>query len=243
MPSLIHKLLLFSGGAAAFSPSDISGLVAWYDSSDLATLWQDSARTTPATANADVIGARDDKSGNGYHLLQTTTANKMTLRTNVLNGHPCVRADGVNDYLVKAFGTSYAQPNTMFQVFDYKSANFEFVFDGTEVANRVLLTGSSPNLILSAGTNLAYAQALPTTPIIFETLAKGASSNVTVNGVSKVTGNAGTNALVGLTLAARYTLGDNAEVDFFEELYYNRELTAQETTDIRVYLNSKWAVY
>lgn len=43
----------------------------WYDPSDLSTLWQDSSRTVPVTAYGDPVGAMDDKSGNGNHLVQT----------------------------------------------------------------------------------------------------------------------------------------------------------------------------
>lgn len=41
---------------------------AWYDPSDLSTLWSDTARTTPATVDG-LVRAIDDKSGNGRHLI------------------------------------------------------------------------------------------------------------------------------------------------------------------------------
>lgn len=50
----------------------------WYDPSDISTLWQDSARTTPVTASGQPVGAMDDKSGNGRHLLQATAAARPT---------------------------------------------------------------------------------------------------------------------------------------------------------------------
>lgn len=50
----------------------------WYDPSDLTTLWQDSARTTPVTASGQPVGCMDDKSGNGRNLLQTTAVARPT---------------------------------------------------------------------------------------------------------------------------------------------------------------------
>lgn len=61
-------LSLFTGG--------VNG--GWYDPSDLTTLWQDSARTTPVTASGQPVGCMDDKSGNGRHLLQATAAARLT---------------------------------------------------------------------------------------------------------------------------------------------------------------------
>lgn len=46
----------------------ISGEGAWYDPSDLSSLWSDTARTTPAVLDGPVR-AIDDKSGNGHHLI------------------------------------------------------------------------------------------------------------------------------------------------------------------------------
>lgn len=53
---------------------------AWFDPSDLSTLWQDSARTTPVTDYGDPVGAMDDKSGNGNHATQATSTARPTLR-------------------------------------------------------------------------------------------------------------------------------------------------------------------
>lgn len=52
---------------------------AFYDPSDLASMWQDSAGTTPA-ANDQPIGKLDDKSGNGNHIVQATAGQRPTKR-------------------------------------------------------------------------------------------------------------------------------------------------------------------
>jgi len=59
--------------ASNFTPRSISGLALWLDASDAATLFQDAAATTPATATDNPVGAWLDKSGNGRHATQSTT--------------------------------------------------------------------------------------------------------------------------------------------------------------------------
>lgn len=112
---VIRRWRLLDSG---FSPASITGLVAWYDAANLSTLWQDSARTTPAAADGDVIGSWNDRSANGYHVTQDTTANKPTLRLNVQNGKPVVRFDGVDDVLFIAdqSGLDLVGPVSVFAV-------------------------------------------------------------------------------------------------------------------------------
>jgi hypothetical protein len=67
---------------------------AWYDPSDLDTLWQDTAGTTPAVVG-DPVGRIDDKSGNDYHLIQGTAGSRPTLRQ-----------DGSSNYYLENDGTA-----------------------------------------------------------------------------------------------------------------------------------------
>lgn len=53
----------------------------WYDPSDLSTLFQDSAGTTPVTADGDPVGLMLDKSGNGFHAVQATAGNRPVYKT------------------------------------------------------------------------------------------------------------------------------------------------------------------
>lgn len=63
------------------------------------TLWQDSGRTTPATADGDPVGAWDDASGNAGHAVQAASGARPTLKTAIVNGKPVLRGDGVDDRL------------------------------------------------------------------------------------------------------------------------------------------------
>lgn len=52
---------------------------AWFDPSDLSTLYQDAAGTIPVTAVGQPVGKILDKSGNGNHATQSITASRPTL--------------------------------------------------------------------------------------------------------------------------------------------------------------------
>ncbi len=87
--------------AAAWSPADLTALAAWYDPSDLSTMFQDAAGTTPVTEAGQPVGLILDKSGNGHHASQTTsTARPLFQIDGSGNGH--LVFDGVDDYLSTA---------------------------------------------------------------------------------------------------------------------------------------------
>jgi hypothetical protein len=67
----------------------------WYDPSDFANMFQDSAGTTPVTAVGQPVGKILDKSGRGNHALQATTANR-----------PVLQQDGAGRYYLAFNGTN-----------------------------------------------------------------------------------------------------------------------------------------
>lgn len=56
---------------------------AWYDPSDMSSLFQDSAGTTPVTAVEQPVGLMLDKSGRGNHAVQATTTKRPVLSARV----------------------------------------------------------------------------------------------------------------------------------------------------------------
>lgn len=78
------RMLLMDGGK--FAPSSLfraNEQGVWYDPSDLTTLFQDAAGTIPVTAVEQPVGLMRDKSGNGNHAYQATSANRPTLSARV----------------------------------------------------------------------------------------------------------------------------------------------------------------
>jgi len=69
----------------------------WYDPSDLSTLFQDSAGTTPVTASGDPVGLMLDKSGNDNHATQATSSKRPIYTEG--SGLAWLEFDGVDDFL------------------------------------------------------------------------------------------------------------------------------------------------
>jgi hypothetical protein len=86
-------------GGGVFTPLSVANLELWLDASDAATLFQDSAGTTAATANNDPVGRWSDKSGNGRNATQGTAGARPLLKTALQNGRAMLRTDGTDDVL------------------------------------------------------------------------------------------------------------------------------------------------
>ncbi len=71
---------------------------AWYDPSDMSTLFQDSAGTVPVTAVEQPVGRILDKSGRGNHATQATTTKRPVLKIDA-GGCYYLSFDGVDDAL------------------------------------------------------------------------------------------------------------------------------------------------
>lgn len=79
----------------------------WYDPSDMSTLFQDAAGTTPLTAVEQPVGLMLDKSGRGNHATQTTATSRPILKQDV-GGQYYLLFDGIDDSMV----TSTITPGT-----------------------------------------------------------------------------------------------------------------------------------
>ena len=127
-------------GSRGFSPAALfaSGEEgAWYDPSDLSTLFEEDG-TTPASVNGPV-GKILDKSGNGNHLIQTTETKCPTLK--LASGLYYLEFDGIDDGLQSAD-------------IDFTGTNTMSVFSGArkEADEVAVVAELSNNLGNSAGT-------------------------------------------------------------------------------------------
>ena len=90
--------------ANIFGAGDNGG---YYNPSVLSSVWEDSARTTPASVNGPV-GCLDDLSGKGNHLLQATTSLKPILRQT--GSLYWLESDGVDDIMASAASVTFTSP-------------------------------------------------------------------------------------------------------------------------------------
>lgn len=136
---------------APFTPASLSP-TAWYDPSDLATVWEDSGRTIPASVNG-VVGALDDKSGNGRHLVQATTAAKPMLRQSAALYY--LEFDGVDDAMASTATVNLAVFSTLgFSLAFTPVAIASFVFQHGNAAGS---TGLYVQQFAGASNNIRYS--------------------------------------------------------------------------------------
>lgn len=84
----------------------------WWDPSDLSTMFQDSAGTTPVTAVGQPVGLIRDKSGKGNHLLQATAASRPVLAQDA-GGFLHLSFDGVDDGFAIAGTVDFSATNKL----------------------------------------------------------------------------------------------------------------------------------
>lgn len=99
-----HRQRTFLAGI--FSPLELFSQGeqgAWYDPSDLPTLYQDAAGTIPVTADGQPVGLMLDKSGNGNHATQSVAARRPVYRTD--GTLHWLEVDGVDDHFEQAVPT------------------------------------------------------------------------------------------------------------------------------------------
>lgn len=248
--SRARRAAILAGGATAFTPASIAGLVAWYDFSDAATLFTDSARTTAVTADGDAIGGVTDKSGNVAHLASSLTARPL-YKTAIQNGKSAALADGINDALqmVSAITPS---ANTFFMVFKITGTGTLALLGGTDDGG-LSVDYSSRNLRL-VKTNVSLIGAdtttLSTTAFSIASITYNKTSGAFAFRVNGATGASGTQtATFTNTMNGVFAQRPAATPQLFHNSYggefliYNSVLSAGNIALVESYLNTKWAVY
>jgi hypothetical protein len=112
----------------AFDPARLRGLELWLDGADAATLFQDIAATTPATAVNNPVGYWRDKSGFNRHATQGTAANRPVVATHSASGKTVLSFDGANDFLSSGTTDSWrflhnGTPHNIFVVYSITTAS------------------------------------------------------------------------------------------------------------------------
>ena len=106
----------------------------WYDPSDMSTLFQDAAGTTPITAVEQLVGRILDKSGRGNHATQSTTT-KRPVYSRRVNQMPSSSGVGVAPWQIIAGGTNSTSGTGVLPVVTAGASTL----DG-EPVNRIILS-------------------------------------------------------------------------------------------------------
>ena len=236
-----------NGGGSSFSPSSVSGLVAWFKGD--AGLYTSANTSVPVTTTGDLIRYWTDQSGNGHHLSSFSDAKRPTYTTGLQNGKPGVTFAGK---CLIAANFTLNQPEHVFAVIRHTSySSYNTFWDGS--AQYTLWCaehGTTPNITISAlssssGLDNGYLP-VDTTFRVFDGLYSGSNSFARVNNdpARKTTGNAGTNNAGGLVVGAFQDASFGFSGDILELLIYsNASMTDTDSTNIINYLNSKYVLF
>jgi hypothetical protein len=212
---------------SSFLPSYVSGLIGWWDASKITGL-----------SDGDAISQWDDLSVKDNHLVQATANYKPLYKTNILNGLPCVRFDGIDDalrttgvmnmrsgFVVSRYGASGNYPN-------YKGLLGHVV------------TGTIDIMLMNSGNTMLYAN----NQAYNNCWRNGSKTNDTApidswQTLAFVTSNANNSYFMAVgeddnRNAARFWLGDIAEIGI-----YNTTITTTDRENIELYLKNKYGHY
>lgn len=228
--------------ASTFSPSDVTGLVGWWDASVASSI----------TSAAGRVTQWNDLSGSGYHLTAATTA-RPTTGSNTMNGNNVLTFDGVANELTKSSAVTpavntgtwiaVAKPTATTgyerlvafeatgQDFDDPAAIAAIIRDGSNLAYNSFYNGGGVGTV--AVTNAAH---------VIETQRNGDTFSCWRDGTAG-TGATGLGTTVfgftfiniGSNFGNNFWTGDIAEV-----LWYSTAISTANRQSIESYLKTKW---
>jgi len=213
---------------------------AWYDPSDLSTLWQDTAATVPVTASGQSVARVNDKSGNGKHLTQATAANCPTFQVDT-SGNAYLLFDGLANSLSATLSLSFP--------FDRISA----IRQVSWASGRHLFSGGSAGVLYQSNASPKIRMLDGATGPMNDKLPVGANGVVTerhianmqqiaVNNGPYVTGDAGSTAPSSMTVGAKPNLSLFANIRLYGFLARAGSLSAEEISGARNWLAAKCGV-
>ena len=226
------------GGGSGPDDSAIIALFAngekggFYNPSDMDTLWQDTAGTTPVTAAGQTVFRMDDKSGNGNNMTSGATNRQPPLRQDA-GGKWYLENDDTDDFLGCTLGSAITQPFTRVSAIqqDGWTNGRDFFFDAHFAPAQLQQATSTPRIQMHAGSNGPFTDGLTIgSPGVITEFYSGASSTLTLNDGTPATGNAGTN---GVLHPQMFSSGSAAIGRNYGFLFINRALTSPELDDVR----------
>ena len=169
----------FKSSIASLFSSSEKGFA--YDFSDISTMFQDTSGTTPLTAVDQLVARVNDLSGNGNHLIQSTSGSRPILKQDAKGYY--LQFDGTNDFM-QTSGTVNLSGLSLFTTFaslSKEGSAFEVIFETSPNFNHntgamLLCFDTSSNYLATSGAtsegsaiDYAYGEISTTTGGVFTT--------------------------------------------------------------------------
>jgi len=205
--------------------------------------YQDTAGTTPATANNDPVKRANDQGSGGNNLTEYVSNHPPHLKTDpafTLNGLPVVQfSAGSTESLASGTVTGISGWTQFIVVYPTSAASIWF--SGPSGNGQCWYDATGHFVNMYAGSTVQYSITLPgSTWFYFSFVFNGASSFMYKNGVQVATGNVGAGQQTGFRIGtdtATYFDGYCAEA-----LWYASVLNTADRQQVEAYLAAKYAL-
>ena len=222
--------------ATSASPTDFSGLVAWWQADDV-------------TLSGGKITQFNDKSGNGRHATNANTTYQVTQSVDAAYNNKIIAvANGNSNQVYTPPSFTVNQPLTIFAIGNGNGSDWETWIDSNIGDRLIFRKDPSDHFAIYAGNaNVSVASVnIKTNPSIGWVEVNGASSkgNVNSNTATTLIQSPGSNTLTEQILlvgiGGNYALANGGK--FAALLIYNRILTTEERTSILTYLSNYYGI-
>lgn len=182
-----------------------------------------------------------ERSGNGRHLAQSDPTKQPLFITGAIDGHPCVRFDGSNDYLISG-AWSYNQPFCISLVLKRYNNTFKYIYSSIDNFGAAMFQadGASNDLVtMYAGSGSGDPSGAIDSGVWYLVTAEynTTSSKIYENGTQVgSTGNPGSQNGNGFLLGNRYDLSLPSQIDVAAVVIY---LTT-ERSNVETYLLAEY---
>lgn len=218
-----------------FSPGDLLP-IAWYDPSDLSTLFQLSDGTVPVATNSDPVGSIADKSGNGNHL--ATAGSRPLYKTS--GGFSWLEFDGTDDAIAGTFAAPVAQPFDRLAAFRLiAAAPTDWLIGAADDFCIMGNTGSDLAMYANGGFTTYTPAPAAGTDFVATMRYNGGSSQLSVDTEAYQGANGGGASSSSLSIAKTNGTGDFVNLRFYGLIQFDRVLTDIEIDQLRNYLAGK----
>ena len=239
-----------TSGQPIFTPTQISGCLLWVDAADSTTI----------THSSGSVSQWDDKSGNDYHLTQSTAAYEPTYSS--VAPYPCIEFDGNNQVLGNTdaglIGVSDGR-NTMFVVFESANTTTSTPgqtlvavnergrqYYGMNINSTTAGAGGTAFMNKSSQDYSCNNSTIPSTTKQVVIGTRNATDRIIYDqdGLTDTKTNSTSTAQDMFSIGASWETGRTPSADYtgkiYEVIVYDVVLTTEERNQVQNYLQTKW---